>query len=96
VAERTAIQWITGKLERTSKRYLAIKNDIHSENSVARRNDWLVRLPLPGTPSVSIDFSTEVLSANGYEDVCSRYGFSSLLEDNYYNEIARLFGFQEE
>lgn len=82
VKEKVAAQWIRGELKPKSKRYQAIAADIASENSVYARNDWLVRLPLPGTPDVQISFENEVLSLNGFEDVCSRYGFSSFLEKN--------------
>lgn len=80
VGEGVAGQWIRGELKPKGKRYQAIAADLANENSVAAQNDWLVRLPLPGTPDIRISFDDEVLSLYGFEDVCSRYGFASLLE----------------
>ena len=80
VGEATAVQWIRGELKPKGKRYKAITADLASENSVAARNEWLVRLPLPGTPDTPISFEDERLSLFGFEDVCSRFGFRSFLE----------------
>jgi 5'-3' exonuclease len=96
VKEKTAALWIRKALKRTSKRYQAIAADLANPDSIARRNDWLVRLPLPGTPTISVDFADEILSLNGYEDICSRYGFDSLLNEPMYTTWKTYFNLQEE
>lgn len=96
VGEGVAAQWIRGELKPKGKRYQAIAADLASPKSIANRNDWLVRLPLPGTPDVQISFEDERLSVNGFEDVCSRYGFASYLEKTTFAIWKQQLNLQEE
>ena len=70
VGEKTAILYLRGKLKPGSKKIA----DIEANTELIERNDWLVRLPLPGTECPEVkqnQFRKDVLVR-----VCKEYGFS--------------------
>ena len=75
VGDATAVKYLRGNLKPDSKKYQAIAGG----NAVIKRNEWLVKLPLPGTrlPVVKRSkFSSELLRM-----VAKRLGFKSLAKD---------------
>lgn len=84
VGEKTAIKYLTGNLKETSKKYQAIKD----AQDIIERNDWLVKLPLPGTEAPRIkksEFDTIEM-----RKICNDLGFGRL--KNQLDELELLFG----
>lgn len=70
VGEKTAVLHLRGKLKPGSKK----RKDIEASQKLIDRNDWLVRLPLPGT-------EIPVMGKNKFNpkelyQTCKEYGFS--------------------
>lgn len=74
VAVKTAIKYIKGQLNPNTKKYQAIKQNNH----IIKRNGWLVRLPLPETPTIEITKNTFALEE--FKKICKEYGFQKWLE----------------
>ncbi len=77
VGPKTAIKYLTGNLKTTTKTYQAITSQEGQE--IINRNEWLVKLPLPGT-------ETPVLQANEFDKselvkMCREFGFQKWLNN---------------
>lgn len=77
VGEKTAVKYLLGELKPGSKK----QQDIISNEGkqICKRNDWLVRLPLPGTEKPALQdnqFNSVALS-----NICKEYGFHKWLND---------------
>jgi 5'-3' exonuclease len=86
VGEKTAIKYILGQLKETSKKY----KDIEAGKEIIKRNEWLVKLPLPGcvTPALQWDdFSVDAL-----QRVFKRYGFRKWLAGSIEQDWEVYFG----
>jgi len=84
VGEKTALSYIHGALKEGKK-----KKDIELSQDIIARNEWLVRLPLPGTPP--IPFRADQLSLDMFQEVCGEYGLASFLEDDKWQEWENFF-----
>lgn len=74
VGERTAIKYILGQLNATTKAYQAIKS---SEGATIIERNWpLVALPFEGTKIPAIQ--SDELSLRGWKSVCHRLGIKSM------------------
>lgn len=71
VGTKMAIKYLTGNLKPTTKTYQAITS--LEGRRIANRNEWLVKLPLPGTQKPDI----QVNKFNKQEliQLCKKYGF---------------------
>lgn len=77
VGPKTAIKYLTGQLKESSKSYQVITSPEGQE--IIERNEWLVKLPLPGTEPVTIQpnqFNKQVLIK-----LCKQYGFQKWLSN---------------
>lgn len=83
VGEITAIAFIKNEL-RAGKTLDSINEDMAKDESTSawKRNEWLVRLPLPGTKKVALSFENQVLSIEGFQDVCEEHAFRFLDKKN--------------
>lgn len=88
VGETKALQYIRGEMKKDSVLYKRIKDP--SSQSIIERNDWLVRLPLPGTKLPSLRFD-EALDEKGLREVCKRYGIRSFLKPGKFDEWTACF-----
>jgi 5'-3' exonuclease len=77
VAEITAANYLTGKLKADGKKYQTIKQ--YATEELLKRNDWLIRLPLPGTKLPEIKQSN--FKKSELIKLCQRLGFTHLLND---------------
>lgn len=84
VGEKTAIQYLTGHLKETSKKYQAIQD----AQDIIERNDWLVNLPLPGTEAPHIKRSR--FDPIKMKTICNDLGFNKT--KNQLSEWEILFG----
>ncbi len=73
VGEKTAIKYLRGELKETHKTYQAIL----ASTEIIERNDWLVRLPLPGTPQLQI--RDDAVDGTGFRALCTRFGLFKLM-----------------
>lgn len=76
--EATAASFLRGELKPTSKKYQRAEDWQGKE--IRRRNEWLVRLPLEGTPVLHPNFDDDHFDYDTFCDTCARYGFNSLLK----------------
>jgi len=86
VGEKTAIKYLLGELKETSKKY----QDIQNNTKIIERNEWLVKLPLPGceTPTLQQDeFSVAAL-----EDMFKEFGFKKWLLQSMAQDWEIYFG----
>lgn len=79
VGEATAIKYLLGQLKPESVKYKAIE----AGRDIINRNEWLVKLPLPGTKKYEIDRSS--FDKFRLRDLCKDLGFTKLLND--YNRL---------
>ena len=79
VGEATAFKYILGQLNPESVKYKAIE----AGRDIINRNEWLVKLPLPGTKKYEIDRSQ--FDKFRLRDLCKDLGFTKLLDD--YNRL---------
>lgn len=78
IGEITAAKYLTGKLKPESKKYQDIEE--YGTEELYERNDWLVRLPLPGTKLPEIKQSS--FSRDELVKLCDALGFSHLRNDS--------------
>jgi len=80
VAEKTAIKYLTGKLNPNTKKYQAI----HSSGNMIRNNEELIVLPMYGTDKIEIreDDNTD---RHKLIKVCEKYNFLSLITERNLN-----------
>lgn len=76
VGIKKAVQYIRGEMKEDSKIFQRIQSIPSQE--IIKRNDWLVRLPLPGTKTFQIK-RDYYISKGGYFAICKQYGIKSLL-----------------
>jgi 5'-3' exonuclease len=87
VGEATAIKYLLGQLKPESVKYKAIE----AGRDIINRNEWLVKLPLPGTKKYEIDRSS--FDKFRLRDLCRDLGFTKLLNDyNRLDEWNTFFG----
>lgn len=87
VGEATAIKYLLGQLKPESVKYKAIE----AGYDIIQRNEWLVKLPLPGTKKYEIDRSS--FDKFRLRDLCKDLGFTKLLNDyNRLDEWNTFFG----
>jgi DNA polymerase-1 len=79
VGETTAIKYLLGQLKPKSVKY----RDIEAGADIIKRNEWLVKIPLPGTKKYEIDKSCFDVSL--LRKLCKDCGFTKLLND--YNRL---------
>jgi len=77
IGEITAARFLTDKLKPEHKKYQAIKQQATKE--LLDRNDWLIRLPLPGTKLPEIKQSN--FKRAELVKLCDRLGFTHLRSD---------------
>lgn len=87
VGEKTAIDYLRNKLKSNSKK----TKDIESAEgqAVIQRNDWLVRLPLPGTPTYQIQ--NNQFNVQELKRVCKYYGFKKFTNNEAFFEDWRIY-----
>ena len=73
VGEKTAIKYLRGELKTTHAKYRAIIDNAE----IIERNDWLVRLPLPGTPQLQV--RDDAIDTTGFRALCTRFGLFKLM-----------------
>jgi len=78
IGEITAAKYLTGRLKPESKKYQDIKK--YGTEALYKRNDWLVRLPLPGTKLPEIKQSG--FNRDELVKLCDALGFSHLRNDS--------------
>jgi 5'-3' exonuclease len=86
VGEKTAIKYLRGELKETSKKY----KDILNGTDIINRNEWLVKLPLPGcnTPTLQQD----MFSVEGLRSVFKQFGFKKWLAQSIDEDWEIYFG----
>jgi 5'-3' exonuclease len=77
VAEKGALNFLSGKTGENTKAYKAITS--RAGKDVINRNKRLVILPFRGTPKFKI--VQDRMRAKSFKKVCRKYGFSSIFED---------------
>lgn len=88
VAEKGALNFITGKMTPSSRAYKAITS--RKGKDVINRNKPLVILPFKNTPVYSL--RPDVFSKQGFIEICKKYEFKTLLEDiDSWKEYLHLF-----
>jgi len=75
VGESTAIKYLKYQIKQNSKTYQKIKDN----QEIIKRNGWLVRLPLPGTPE--IELVTNQFDIEEFKTICKQYGFNKWLNN---------------
>jgi DNA polymerase-1 len=81
VGEKTAVKYLTGNLADRLKSY---KDIISPEGrAIAKRNWWLVRLPLEGTIDQDLRFYKNTFSKKGFIRICKMYHFQSLMSNRW-------------
>lgn len=87
VGEATAIKYLLGQLKPESVKYKAIE----AGRDIINRNEWLVKLPLPGTKKYEIDRSS--FDKFRLRDLYKELGFTKLFNDhNRLDEWQTYFG----
>ena len=87
VGEATAIKYLLGQLKPESVKYKAIE----AGRDIINRNEWLVKLPLPGTKKYEIDRCR--FDKFRLRDLCKDLGFTKLFNDhNRLDEWNTYFG----
>ena len=74
IGEKTAIKYLRNQLKEDSVKFKAIKENL----DIKTRNEWLVRLPLPGTNSCTLrknNFNKEY-----FWEMCAKFQFNSFLD----------------
>ena len=81
VGDMTAVKYLTGNLPDRYKAY----GDIVSEGgrAIAKRNLWLVTLPLEGIQPEEVRILKNKFSHKGFESVCRMYKFMSLYNNRF-------------
>lgn len=79
VGEKTAIKYLLGQLKPESVKYKAIE----AGQEIIKRNEWLVKLPLPGAKKYEINRSS--FAKSQLRRLCKDLGFIKLLND--YNRL---------
>ena len=77
VAEKGALNYLTGKMKSTTKAFKAIES--RAGKDIINRNKALVILPFKGTPEFNI--RPDHLKLKGFTDICKKYNFKSILSD---------------
>jgi 5'-3' exonuclease len=87
VGEATAIKYMLGQLKPESVKYKAIE----AGGAIIKRNEWLVKLPLPGTKKYEINKSQ--FDKFRLRGLCKELGFTKLYNDhNKLDEWNTYFG----
>ena len=81
VAEKTAIKYLTRKLNPKSKKY----KDIEANKDITEENKSLVMLPLDGTMAIDISSDGDT-NRHKFIKVCENYGFKSLITEKNLNK----------
>lgn len=91
VGEKTAISFLRGEIK-SGKTLDGIQSDMSKSGpeSIYERNAYLVTLPIPETKVVQLDFENEVLSLEGFYEVCHTFAFR-LLDRSTRDDWLRLF-----
>jgi len=79
VGEVTAIKYLLGQLKPESVKYKSIE----AGYDIIQRNEWLVKLPLPGAKKYEVNRSS--FDKFRLRDLCKDMGFTKLLND--YNRL---------
>jgi len=88
VKEKTAIKYLTGQLKETTKAYQAITSP--EGQQIIERNEWLVKLPLPGTEPVTIQPNR--FDKRQLIEICKQYGFRKWLNTQWLEDWEIYFG----
>lgn len=72
VGEKTAIRYLLNELPTKAKAYTAIK----ASKDIIERNEWLVKLPLPGVETPVINKSD--FDVSEMQKLCNRMGFNKM------------------
>lgn len=87
VGEKTAIKYLLGQLKSESVKYKSIE----AGYDIIKRNEWLVKLPLPGTKKYEMDQSC--FDKQELRKMAKTFGFTKLSQDyNVLDEWEIYFG----
>lgn len=87
VAEKTACQFLTGKLPAGKKRE-SIESAAGRE--IEKRNTWLVKLPLEGTPIIDLVEQPPIKLVR-FNTICDKYGFYSFRKPDELKKWIKFF-----